>query len=367
MGEDRRHRRHRVIAVIGSPGTTIYGRDPKNHCHQCVISVISGKVFAVSPDDGDDPISFNRLLTRRELRAGAHRDYTEKTSLQWFIRRAVFSSSDPSRAQRALKSATETLFSVLFPSNCRICRSPLTNVSALPVCGTCLQKIVPLEGILCSACGEKLPGRYFERDGGACCGLCHRVPPPFQKAVSYGAYDGALRELIHLFKYQHVRPSAPLLGRLLDHAIAGMPLPERLLVVPVPLSRARQRDRGFNQAEQIARNFVHCRPRTGIQLSNSALVRTRETASQTGLTRHQRRSNLRGAFAVTHPEMVRERNILVVDDVMTTGTTASECARVLLRAGANQVFVATVARATKEVEGLLGSADPHRGGTLGHA
>jgi ComF family protein len=182
--------------------------------------------------------------------------------------------------------------------------------------------------------------------------------------VAYGAYDGALRDLLHLFKYQHVRSAAPLLGRLLNRAVARTELPENLLVVPVPLFRAKQRSRGFNQAEDIARNFARCRAGDSIQVETAALVRTRDTASQTGLARHQRRSNLRGAFAVPQLEKVCGRNILIVDDVMTTGTTAGECTRVLLRAGASQVFVATVARAIKGVEGLLATAANSRSANL---
>jgi len=108
----------------------------------------------------------------------------------------------------------------------------------------------------------------------------------------------------------------------------------------------------------------------GIQLEATLLIRTRETTSQTGLTRAQRRANLRGAFAVQRPEKLRGRRILLVDDVMTTGSTASECARVLLRGGAKEVFVATVARATREVPSVLSqvmAASAARGGTLGHA
>lgn len=180
--------------------------------------------------------------------------------------------------------------------------------------------------------------------------MCRRAAPPFQRAVGYGAYDGTLRDLIHLLKYKQIKPVVPLLGRLLTEALAGVQLPEPLVVVPVPLFRRKLRERGFNQAEEIARAFVHRRVLASIQLDTASLVRVRETTSQTGLTRHQRRTNVRGAFAVVKPERIKGRSVLVIDDVMTTGTTASECTRVLLRAGAKQVFVATVARATREVE-----------------
>jgi ComF family protein len=236
------------------------------------------------------------------------------------------------------------------------------------VCDACLDHIVPLEGTLCSACGEKLLGQRFAGDSAPLCELCRRVAPRFRKAVAYGAYEGALRDLLHVFKYQRIRPAAPLLARLLSQTVAAAGMSDSLLVVPVPLAPGKQRARGFNQAEEIARALLRVHPVCGIQLDTASLIRSRETVSQTGLTRHQRQANLRGAFAVARPEKLRGRKILLVDDVMTTGATAGECARVLLRAGAGEVFVATVARATREAERVLaGAAGAGWGGTSGHA
>jgi ComF family protein len=247
------------------------------------------------------------------------------------------------------------LFSVLFPSDCRICHLPLTNISTLPVCGACLEQITPLDGILCSICGEKLFSGHVAGDGAPLCGICRRAAPQFRRAVSYGAYAGPLRDMVHLLKYHQIKSAAGFLGRLLSQTTAKMELPDSLVVVPVPLWNGKRRTRGFNQAEVIAKellkNFhLSRRGAASIQLDTTSLVRRRETASQTGLTRHQRRANVRGAFAMVRPQAVQGRTILLVDDVMTTGTTAAECSRVLLRAGAKEVFVATVARATKEVE-----------------
>jgi ComF family protein len=196
---------------------------------------------------------------------------------------------------------------------------------------------------------------HVASDGPPLCGICRRAAPPFRRAVSYGAYAGPLRDLVHLLKYHQVKSAAGFLGRLLMEPLASMDLPETLLMIPVPLWNRKRRTRGFNQAEEIARELLRNfhRSRRGaasIQLDTTSLVRGRETASQTGLTRHQRRANVRGAFAVLQPQTVQGRTVLLVDDVMTTGTTAAECARVLLRAGAKDVFVATAARATKEVE-----------------
>jgi ComF family protein len=192
---------------------------------------------------------------------------------------------------------------------------------------------------------------------GALCGLCQRSYPPFERAVAYGSYDGGLRDLIHLLKYQQVRPAAAVLGRMLGNSVAALEtsLPDGAIqVVPVPLHPGKQAQRGFNQAELIARVALKQlgRPER-FQLRTGALVRQRETESQIGLTRHQRRENVRGAFAVIHATPIAQGNILLVDDVFTTGTTASECARVLRRAGAARVWVATVARTLKTDEGFV--------------
>jgi ComF family protein len=268
----------------------------------------------------------------------------------------------------AVKAASSSLFSILFPSDCRICHAPLTNIAMLPVCGPCLAQIVPLNGPLCQICGEKLFHANAETEDTPLCGICRRVGAHFRRAAAYGAYEGALRDLIHLFKYDGVRPAGKVLGGLLNRTVTAMALPDSVVVVPVPLWSGKRTARGFNQAEAIARAFIDFQSSSSIQLDTSILVRTRETASQTGLTRHQRRANVRGAFAVIKSAKVKGRSILVVDDVMTTGTTAGECARVLRRAGAKEVFVATVARATKEAGSVMAmAAGAQAGGEPGHA
>ena len=221
----------------------------------------------------------------------------------------------------------------------------------------------PVAGALCSVCGERLDGPYrlLAGTGDALCGLCRRLEPPFVKAAAYGSYEGGLRELIHLLKYDQVRPAASVLGRMLAEAISDLqPLFADLptLVMPVPLHARKYRQRSFNQAELIARSALKFLPGTDLRLSCSVLQRTRETQSQIGLSRHQRRENMRGAFAVARREEIAGREVLLVDDVFTTGTTVSECARVLRRAGASKVYVATVARTLKaEAQHIMPPAD----------
>jgi len=173
------------------------------------------------------------------------------------------------------------------------------------------------------------------------------MAPPFDMAVAYGSYDGGLRELIHLLKYEQVRPAARVLGRMLHEAMASLKdLPNDAVVVPIPLHRKKLRQRGFNQVELIARAALklESQPR---RLFSNTIERQRETKSQIGLTSHQRRENMRGAFVVAKPAQISGREVLLVDDVYTTGTTVSECARILRRAGASKVWVVTVARSLK--------------------
>ena len=208
-----------------------------------------------------------------------------------------------------------------------------------------------MSGKVCSICGERVLSSYSQKDtdGLRRCPICRRVDRPFERAVAYGSYEGGLRELIHLLKYDGVRPAAKVLGRMLAESVSGLESEfeqETVLVIPVPLFKAKRRQREFNQAELIARAALQLSS-TRLRLAPGILQRTRDTHSQIGLTSHQRRENLRGAFAVACAQEVTGREVLLVDDVYTTGTTATECARVLRKAGASKVWVATVARTLK--------------------
>ena len=259
-----------------------------------------------------------------------------------------------------LRRAAEGFFSVLFPSDCRICGLPLLNISRLPVCTDCLAGIQAIRGRVCSICGERVLSSYAEHDsdGMLRCPVCRRLDRPFLRAVAFGSYDGGLRELIHLLKYNGVRPAANVLGRMLAEAVAEFEREfgsGRVLVIPVPLYKGKRRHRGFNQAELIARRALKALGDERLALATEILLRTRETQSQIGLTSHQRLQNMRGAFAVADAGALEGHEVILVDDVYTTGTTVTECAKVLRRAGAAKVWVATVARTLKlasKYEGL---------------
>jgi ComF family protein len=151
---------------------------------------------------------------------------------------------------------------------------------------------------------------------------------------------------VHLLKYEAVVSVAPVLGQMLARAVMEI-LPgcdgAVPLVIPVPLHKRKRSERGFNQAELIARAAVKCLPQP-VEIATGILVRQRATISQVGLSREQRIANMSDAFWVRDRRRVPGRTVIVVDDVMTTGTTLSECARVLKQAGAKRVWAATVAR-----------------------
>ncbi|HEV2273634.1 MAG TPA: ComF family protein [Acidobacteriaceae bacterium] len=226
----------------------------------------------------------------------------------------------------------------------------------------------------------RLSGEELRRGADLLCQPCRMAPPAFSKAVAFGAYQGHLRSLIHLLKYDGMQPVAHGLGKLLARSLtalapcldsvaeSGFVAPKEMLVIPVPMHRAKQRQRGFNHAELLAQAAVSRLRRTHsgweLRLATGLLQRAKSTASQAGLTASQRRRNLRGAFLAPQPARLANRHILLVDDVYTTGSTARACSRVLVNAGAASVWIATVARAQREGVALwdshfLGRAGGH--------
>ncbi len=200
----------------------------------------------------------------------------------------------------------------------------------------------------CAACHTPFVSAH-PLDTQGLCALCRRDLPGYDAAYSYGFYDGPLRRLIHLFKFERVDSLAGPLGKYLARAL---PLDRTFdVVVPMPLHWFRRWQRGFNQSEllagQVARRF-------GLPVSGNVLGRSRHTAPQSGLSSAARRRNVAGLFEVADRRLIEGRRVLLVDDVLTTGATAQSAARVLKRAGAAQVTVLTLARADRRewIDGL---------------
>ncbi len=162
-----------------------------------------------------------------------------------------------------------------------------------------------------------------------------------------------MKAAIHALKYDGLHPAGRMLGQMLARAIAQLAneAPAEMLVVPVPLHRSKYAQRGFNQARELAvralKSLRKTHPEWRLTLAASTLMRLRATASQAGLSSHERRLNVRGAFTVSDTAVVDGKHILVIDDIFTTGATARAAAQALVRAGAASVWVATLARARR--------------------
>lgn len=215
----------------------------------------------------------------------------------------------------------------------------------MPVCRDCLQSPQPLETeYFCASCHTPFANE-FPLDEQRVCAACRAGLRGFDFASSFGFYEGRLRGLIHLLKYSGMKPLAQPLAAFLDRAI---PLDQAFdAVVAVPLHWRKRWERGFNQAELLARIVAK---RRGLPLL-AALKRTKSTAAQATLASAGRRRNVAGAFAVRAGAEIAGRKILLVDDVMTTGATASVCASVLKRAGAQSVSLVTLARVDRRSSG----------------
>ena len=206
-------------------------------------------------------------------------------------------------------------------------------------CPSCRTGIQPIASPICTVCGNMFRSRSGHDH---LCGDCIRRPKPYRRARAAAVYAPGLVELVHCLKYGGRTKLAVPLGELLLCAFGRYwPCAGIDLIQPVPLHLTRLRQRGFNQAHLLIQAWKKV-PK--LDIVTDLLVRVRRTVSQTGLGRAERRRNIRRAFRVKKPHRVRGKRILLIDDILTTGATVEECARELLRSGAGQVDVLTLAR-----------------------
>jgi ComF family protein len=233
----------------------------------------------------------------------------------------------PGTLETCFANVCSALVGLVLPPRCGSCR----RVGSW-LCGACLALVRSPSEPLCVRCGREL-----EFAGGGC--GCRRHLRSLARVRAAAVYDGPLERAIHRYKYEGWRALAPALGGLLAERLASQ-VPASAFVVWVPLHRARRRSRGYDQVELLA---AELRRRLGLRSPRGRLARLRDTPPQVGLDRVRRRENVAGAFAWRGPRLAGEP-VVVVDDVMTTGSTLEACAAALRAAGSGPVHGLTLAR-----------------------
>jgi ComF family protein len=241
----------------------------------------------------------------------------------------------------ALRAVLAACADLIVPPCCLVCRARVGAHHLL--CAACWREVHFIRPPLCDVLGIPLP---FDTGGRMLSAAAVAHPPAYDRARAVAHYSGAMRTLVHQLKYADRHDARALLGRWLAEAGREL-LPGTDAIVPVPLSRLRLLQRQFNQAALLAGELTR---QAGIPMQPLALKRVRSTRSQVGMTREQRRRNVAGAFRVPvhRRAALRGRNLLLVDDVVTTGATVDACARALKRAGAARVDVLALALVTGE-------------------
>ena len=233
----------------------------------------------------------------------------------------------------------DDILDFVYPQTCPICQNPLKREEK-DVCEECWKALTLLPSPYCPYCKS-----FLEDEDEITNHQCAYLSKPKEKRIlavrSLGTFDDHYQKLIHRLKYDKKIH----LGRRLAQRLGEITSQEKDfsncdVVIPVPLHRARQRERGFNQSEVLAEGISQA---TGLPLARDILKRKKNTKDQTYLNVQQRAENVKGAFVVIHPDKIGDKNVILVDDVMTTGATLNECARMLLDSGAKNVFGVTLA------------------------
>ena len=239
-----------------------------------------------------------------------------------------------------ISSYTKLAELIFFPSFCELCSSLLEFPQERVICHSCWKSIRTSYHSYCLCCG-----RFFEAlEEPHLCQVCLEKRPPFSHHRSCGKYKGKLKDIILLYKYRHLQVLGRDLARFVYRALGRE---EEIwwkvdAVIPVPLHPKRKKERGFNQAQIIAKELARIKE---IELRDGLLVKIKNVPPQTSLRVEERAENVSGAFAVAEGEKIGGKGVLLVDDVYTTGSTIRECSSVLRNAGVKEVKALTVAQA----------------------
>jgi ComF family protein len=235
----------------------------------------------------------------------------------------------------------QTVLNLLFPQNCIFCSGDRREGGEY-LCRNCFDDLGFIHSPICFDCGVPADISYDYPQEEFVCGVCRQNPYKFDRARSLGHYDTVLRQLIHHFKYQKQLGVLSDIDRLLEKYFSDFGEEySDLTVSPIPLHFNKMRERGFDQAFLLARQVARA---LHAPLESALLKRVAVTSPQATKTKAERAQNIKGAFEVNRPEWVEGKNVLLVDDVFTTGATANEAAKTLKKAGAGKVYIFTLGR-----------------------
>jgi ComF family protein len=239
-----------------------------------------------------------------------------------------------------LRGLFKGLKDLIYPNCCLVCKNRIPPLEQQElICSGCWEKIEKNLPPFCASCGRHLTPEAIKKNA---CPNCSKIDYFFDRAFSPCAYTGTVKKLIHEFKYSGKDYLGKPLGKLMQTFIQDYQLPIEYLdfLIPVPLHKSRQREREFNQAEILSREIAR---KFDKQVLTDTLIRVKPTKTQTELTFRERCQNVGGSFLVAKPELIKDTNLLLIDDVLTTGATSNEAARCLKESGAKKVLLLTLA------------------------
>lgn len=237
---------------------------------------------------------------------------------------------------RMLRKVLKKALNLLYPTDCATCGKTLEIRQIDGICVSCRKELQTITPPFCQTCGRGIP------EGLKTCADCKHETFHFERAYACFEYKGKVKILLHTYKFKKRSHLKKVLGDTLSSfANKYVPLQNFDLIVPVPLNRSTLLKRGFNQSELLGKNLSN---HSRIRFNSKVLKKTKPAHPQSLLTKLERKKNIQNAFLARPSKKIQNKNILLVDDILTTGQTASECARVLKKAGASRVSVLALAR-----------------------
>lgn len=233
-----------------------------------------------------------------------------------------------------LQQSIESAITFLYPAQCKVCKEQLGLASAPYICNSCWADIEYIEPPWCEICG--IPNSEN------LCEFCATKPPRYGKLRTIAVYESSIQQAIHLFKFEkRISLCKPLSQLIVNYMSNDININDYHCIIPIPIHKKRLRERGFNQSSLLAKGIEKT---VGLIVLEDVLIKQKNTSSQSSLDREARQNNIKGAFKLQNADKIRDKHVLVFDDVFTTGATIREVVNVLWQADPIEIDVLTLAR-----------------------